>query len=203
MELARSGASAERAEPVVCVSWQDARAYVEWLSRQTDKTYRLLSEAEWEYVARAGSTTARYWGEAGQCRYANGADSRTNFKGRISCDDGYARTAPVGSYQANRFGLFDVLGNVWEWTQDCWNASYGGAPRDGRAWERGECSRRVLRGGSRDNSPRFLRSAYRLTRHTADHRLPFNGFRIARNRSLRSGVSLPLNLWGSRGNAPG
>ena len=169
-------------EPVVCVSWQDARAYTEWLSRQTDKTYRLLSEAEWEYVARAGSTTARYWGEgeAGQCRYANGADSGANFKGGVSCDDGYARTAPVGSYQANGFGLFDVLGNVWEWTQDCWNGSYGGAPRDGRAWERGECSGRVLRGGSWVNYPSTLRSADR-SRSTADNRDYGSGFRIARS----------------------
>ena len=87
-------------EPVVCVNWRDARAYAEWLSRETGQSYRLLSEAEWEYVARAGTTTARYWGEreAGQCRYANGADSRTDFDWRISCDDGYARTAPVGRY---------------------------------------------------------------------------------------------------------
>ena len=168
-------------EPVVCMSWQDARAYAEWLSRQTGESYRLLSEAEWEYVARAGSTTARYWGEgeAGQCRYANGRDSSWANNG-VSCDDGYARTAPVGSYQANGFGLFDVLGNVWEWTQDCWNGSYAGAPRDGRAWERGECSRRVLRGGSWFIKPRILRSAIR-GRYTADFRFNINGFRIARS----------------------
>ena len=136
-------------DPVVCVSWRDAHAYAEWLSRQTGKTYRLLSEAEWEYVARAGTTTARYWGEreTGQCRYVNGADSRTDFDWRIGCDDGYARTAPVGSYQQNGFGLYDVLGNAWEWVQDCGNESYAGAPSDGRAWERGDCGRRVLRGG--------------------------------------------------------
>ena len=169
-------------DPVGCVSWQDARAYVEWLSRQTDKTYRLLSESEWEYVARAGTTTARYWGEseAGQCRYANGADSRTDFSWRISCDDGYARTAPVGRYEANGFGLYDVLGNVWEWTQDCWNEGYAGAPSDGRAWERGDCGRRVLRGGSWNNVPGNLRSANR-ERSTADSRYDLTGFRIARS----------------------
>ena len=169
-------------EPVVCVSWKDAHAYAEWLSRQTDKTYRLLSEAEWEYVARAGTTTARYWGEreAGQCRYANGADSRTNFKERISCDDGYARTAPVGSYAANGFGLYDVLGNVWEWGQDCWHGSYAGAPMDGRTWEGGDCGHRALRGGSWSDKPELLRSANRLGR-TIENRDSDYGFRITRS----------------------
>lgn len=177
-----SGFGQSEREPVVCVSWQDAQAYTEWLSRQTGKTYRLLSEAEWEYVARAGTTTARYWGEgeSGQCRYANGADSRTDFDWRIGCDDGYARTAPVGSYQQNAFGLYDVLGNVWEWTQDCWNASYAGAPRDGRAWERGECGRRVLRGASWYIRPRGLRSANRFG-GLADNWVDSGGFRIARS----------------------
>ena len=169
-------------DPVACVNWQDARAYAEWLARQTGKAYRLLSEAEWEYVARAGSTTARYWGEgeAGQCRYGNGADSRTDFDWRIGCDDGYARTAPVGTYQANGFGLYDVLGNVWEWVQDCWNESYAGAPSDGRAWGQGDCGRRVLRGGSWYNYPRILRSAIRDW-DTADPRYHYLGFRIARS----------------------
>ncbi len=169
-------------DPVVCVSWRDAHAYAEWLSRQTDKTYRLLSEAEWEYVARAGTKTARYWGERedGQCQYANGADSRTDRNWRITCDDGYARTAPVGSYAANRFGLYDVLGNVWEWVQDCWNEHYADASGDGRAWETGNCSRRVGRGGSWDNSPRHLRSASRYWTFTG-HRNNNNGFRIARS----------------------
>ena len=99
--------------PVVCVSWNDAAAYVHWLSQQTGKAYRLLSESEWEYVARAGTSTARYWGESasGQCRYENGADASTDFDDRVHCNDGYAQTAPVGSYGANDFGLYDVLGN--------------------------------------------------------------------------------------------
>ena len=170
----------ERA-PVVCVNWADARAYVRWLSQQTGQSYRLLSEAEWEYVARAGTTTARYWGESasGQCEYANGADSSTNFDW-IGCSDGHARTAPVGSLRPNAFGLYDVLGNVWEWTQDCWNASYAGAPSDGRSWERGACSHRVQRGGSWSNGPENLRSATRF-RNTADGRFDFLGFRIARS----------------------
>ena len=167
-------------EPVVCVNWKDAQAYVRWLSEETGKPYRLLSEAEWEYVARAGTTTARYWGEreAGQCRYANGADASTGFKWAVSCHDGHARTAPVGRYEANAFGLYDVLGNVWEWTADCWNKSYAGAPSNGGAWESGECTRRVLRGGSWYFIPRYLRSASRL-RNTAGNRVS-SGFRLAR-----------------------
>ena len=108
-------------DPVVCVSWEDAQAYVRWLSEETGKRYRLLSEAEWEYVARGGTSMARYWGEseAEQCRHANGADADTGFEWVVSCHDGYARTAPVGQYEANGYGLYDVLGNVWEWTQDC------------------------------------------------------------------------------------
>ena len=169
-------------DPVVCVSWKDAQAYTEWLSRQTGKGYRLLSEAEWEYVARAGTTTARYWGEReeGQCRYANGADSRMEFSWGIACDDGYTRTAPVGSYATNEFGLYDVLGNVLEWVQDCWHESYTGAPSDGRAWESEGCSHRVWRSSAWINRPRGVRSARRL-RGTAGHRGSDGGFRIARS----------------------
>ena len=171
--------------PVINVSWEDAQGYVRWLSRRTGNDYRLLSEAEWEYVARAGTTTARYWveSETGQCRHANGADltaKRQNDGWTVAdCDDGYYRTAPVGSYTASRFGLYDVLGNVWEWTRDCWNASYAGAPTDGSAWERGVCSRRVVRGGSWDSLPSGLRSAYRGRDSTGD-RNGGSGFRVAR-----------------------
>ena len=168
-------------EPVVCVSWEDAQAYVRWLSKETGERYRLLSEAEWEYVARGGTSTARYWGEseAEQCRHANGADAGTGSEWVVSCHDGYARTAPVGSYVANAFGLHDVLGNVWEWTQDCWNESYQGAPSDGRAWESGECGHRVLRGGSWLYIPWDLRSASRNW-NSVGYRLIVNGFRLAR-----------------------
>ena len=141
--------------PVINVSWEDAREYVRWLSRETGEGYRMLSESEWEYVARAGTTTARYWGESesGQCRYGNGYDQtgeaeRDLDRDFVDCSDGYAETAPVGVYEANAFGLHDVLGNVWEWKRDCWNESYSGAPSDGSAWMSGDCSRRVLRGGS-------------------------------------------------------
>ncbi len=155
------------------VNWEDAQAYVGWLSEQTDKPYRLLSEAEWEYVARAGTTTQYWWGdEIGR--------NRANCDGCGSQWD-YEQPAPVGSFQPNGFGLYDVIGNVWEWVQDCQNESYAGAPSDGRAWETGDCSRRVLRGGSRLNAPVLISSAHRLTLVTAAYRLPGNGFRIARN----------------------
>ena len=158
-----------------------------WLSDETGEEYRLLSESEWEYAARGGSSAARYWGEeeAGQCRYANGGDKAT--KGRYSdlkwdvasCNDGHVHTAPVGSFEANGYGLHDVLGNVWEWVEDCPNGSYAGAPSDGSAWESGDCSRRVLRGGSWIDRPRYLRSTDRSSLSTR-FRVSINGFRIAR-----------------------
>ena len=162
-------------DPVVNVSWNDAKAYVAWLSRTTGKTYRLPSEAEWEYAARAGTTTARYWGEHHQdaCRYANVDDAEHG------CRDGYAKTAPVGKFQPNRFGLYDMLGNVWEWTEDCSNGSYAGAPVDGSSWQRGDCSRRVLRGGSLYGSPGLVRAANRIRGATGSHN-SVGGFRVAR-----------------------
>ena len=167
--------------PVVCVSWEDAQAYVKWLSRETAQEYRLLSESEWEYVARGGTNTARYWGETeeGQCTHANGADLRTGVGWAVSCDDRQRNTAPVGSYTANGYGLYDVIGNVWEWTQDCWNERYAGAPTDGRAWVNGECGVRVLRGGSWGNISGYLRSAIRIESATG-YRSDLLGFRVSR-----------------------
>ena len=169
--------------PVVCVSWVDAQAYVGWLSQETGQRYRLLSESEWEYVARAGTRAARWWGESasGQCRHANGADVSTTFDWRVSCNDGHARAAPVGTYTKNGYGLHDVLGNVWEWTQDCWNGNYRGAPMDGRARGQGEgdCSQRVKRGGSWYYDRRSLRSAVR-SRDSTRYRGDESGFRLAR-----------------------
>ena len=167
--------------PVVCVSWKDVQAYLRWLSQETGQEYRLLSEAEWEYVARAGTRTARYWGESEleQCRYANGADASTDFLGGVGCADGYAWTSPVGSYVANGFGVHDVLGNVWEWVQDCWNDSYVGAPSDGSAWKSGDCSLRVVRGSSWISRPGYLRSASRIRSGTG-YRNYLGGFRVAR-----------------------
>jgi len=173
-------------DPVICVSWSDARSYVAWLARKTGKRYRLPSEAEWEYAARAGSTTARHWGEdaAGACGYANVADhaARDRFSGWAvhDCKDGQVRTAAVGSFQPNAFGLHDMLGNAWEWTQDCWNANYAGAPADGRAWEESDCNRRVLRGGSWGDNPWSVRVGFR-GRNEASYRSDTAGFRVARD----------------------
>ena len=173
--------------PVINVSWEDAQAYVRWLSRETGEEYRLLTEAEWEYVARAGTMTARYWGEGEtrQCRHGNGYDRTghaelelTNWDS-ASCSDGYVHTAPVGLFEPNDFGLYDVLGNVFEWTEDCLNESYSGAPADGSAWSSGDCSRRVLRGGYWLDSPRYLRSALRNWGSAGD-RSNGIGFRVAR-----------------------
>ena len=173
--------------PVVCVNWNDAKAYVRWLSGLTGEAYRLLSESEWEYVARAGTATSRYWGESAsdQCRYANGADKTSGDFGfgRASCNDGHARTAPVGSFVPNKFGLYDVYGNVWEWVEDCWNDSYDGAPSDGSAWESGNCGDRVVRGGSWYDKSMYLHSANRRREwgpFDTGSRDNYVGFRVAR-----------------------
>jgi len=151
--------------PVEGVSWDDARAFVRRLSAKTAKRYRLLSEAEWEYAARAGTATKYSWG--------NGFDSNR-------ASNNQNNTVPVGGYAPNAFGLYDMHGNVWEWVEDCWHDSYNGAPTDGGAWASGGgCSRRVLRGGSWDYRPRDLRSANRR-RDATDFRDDLNGFRIAR-----------------------
>lgn len=145
--------------PVIGVSWDDAKQYVAWLSRKTGKTYRLLTEAEWEYVARAGTTTAFSFGNSISPQQAN-------YDGSVSYSGGptgtkHGKTVPVGSYAPNAFGLHDLHGNVWEWVEDCWNSSYAGAPSDGSAWTTGSCTQRVLRGGSWFSNGRNLRSAFR------------------------------------------
>jgi formylglycine-generating enzyme required for sulfatase activity len=176
--------------PVVCVSWRDAHAYAAWLSARTGQSYRLPAEAEWEYAARAGTETSRYWGDDpdAACDYANGGDQ--SLKASVpawrysiaACDDRHAFTAPVGSYQGNGFGLSDMLGNAWEWVQDCWTYNYEQAPADGSvrgATAEGECSRVVLRGGGWNLDPVDLRSAYR-SRYDAGGAFNIAGFRLAR-----------------------
>ncbi|MBM3555564.1 MAG: formylglycine-generating enzyme family protein [Alphaproteobacteria bacterium] len=174
--------------PVTCVNWADASAYAAWLFQKTGKRYRLTTEAEWEYAARAGTATARPWGEDGNqgCGHANTADqaARNQVPGgtrwaTANCDDGHAYTAPVGSFQANAFGLHDMLGNVWEWTADCWNENYAGAPTDGSAWGTGDCTQIVIRGGSWSYGPRSARSAYRFG-YAGVVRGDNLGFRVAR-----------------------
>ena len=170
--------------PVINVSWNDAREYVGWLSEKTGNEYRLLTESEWEYVARAGTTTRFHTGQKISRRQANfNHNYFYNSKGRVQrrqrSDEFIRKTVPVGQFPPNRFGLHDVHGNVWEWVQDCWNKSYDGAPRDGSAWESGDCESRVLRGGSWDGLPRNLRAAYR-DRSTTGSRNYDYGFRVAR-----------------------
>jgi formylglycine-generating enzyme required for sulfatase activity len=158
--------------PVINVSWEDAQQYAAWLSRSTGKSYRLLSEAEWEYAARAGSTTAYSWGnEIGE--------NNANCKGCQSRWDN-KKTAPVKSFKPNAFGLYDMHGNVWQWTEDPWHENYENAPVDGSVWVRdGELSRRMVRGGSWNSVPVNLRSAYR-NGFTSVNRDSDFGFRVAR-----------------------
>ncbi len=157
--------------PVMHVNWGHVQSYVRWLSQRTGERYRLLSESEWEYVARAGTTTRYNWGnEIGHNRAnCDGCGSRWDDE----------KTAPAGSFSANAWGLYDVYGNVWEWVQDCWNDSYTGAPADGSAWESGNCEMRVFRGGSCHVEPGSLRSAERL-RLGSNSRYKDLGFRVAR-----------------------
>jgi formylglycine-generating enzyme required for sulfatase activity len=160
--------------PVVYVSWHDAAEYVAWLSKKTGARYRLLSEAEWEYAARAGSATQYPWGDAAD-------HNRANFAVFVGGSWRAKSTAPVGSFEPNRFGLYDMIGNVYEWVQDCWNDSYSGAPSDGSAWESGNCGQRVLRGGDWYREPYKARSAHRF--HTEPRVRVWAsgfGFRVAR-----------------------
>ena len=157
--------------PVVCVSWTDAREYVEWLSRKTGKFYRLLSEAEWEYMARAGRTTRYWWGNDIGTDKANCRDCGSQWELKSA--------APVGSFAANAFGVFDTVGNVWEWVEDCFNDNYEGAPTNGRVWTSGFCGKRMLRGGSWYCSPQFVRPAFRIGNFPGLRSYDV-GFRVAR-----------------------
>ena len=166
--------------PVVCVNWEDANAYIGWLSFKTGKSYRLPSEAEWEYAARANTLTGRYWGwnDADACRFENVGNAPSD--GEFPCDDGFAYTAPVGSRQPNPFGLYDMLGNVLEWIEDCSSANYKGAPKDGSAYTEIDCKVRVLRSASWAATPWAVRSAHRGTGGVGGKFAPV-GFRVARD----------------------
>ena len=177
--------------PVVCVSWDDAQAYVQWLSASTGERYRMPSEAEWEYGVRANTVTSRYWdtGSATQCDQANGGDrALVDQVGDwpvpiVNCNDGAAYTAPVGSYPPNAFGLYDMLGNAWEWTADCYHDDYaGGAPVDGSAWTLdGDCDRPVLRGGSWETAVNGITSTNRYRDDDGITASSLWGFRVARD----------------------
>ncbi len=148
--------------PAICLDWKDANAYIAWLNARARASrpevgakgpYRLPSEAEWEYAARGGTTTARWWG------YTPG-EGEANCNGCGSKFD-YRELSDVDDFKPNPFGLYGMLGNAWEWTADCWHPSYVGAPKDGRPWQVANCARHVVRGGSWDNVPVFVRSAAR------------------------------------------
>jgi formylglycine-generating enzyme required for sulfatase activity len=172
--------------PASCVSWKDAHAYIDWLNGEVRKArpnltsksgpYRLPSEAEWEYAARAGTTTARWWGEdigRGNAN-CNGCGSQYDFHVLSNVD----------SFKPNAFGLYGMLGNVWQWTEDCWHKSYVDAPKDARPWKENNCSQHVLRGGSWDNVPVFVRSAARVASAGDGSQLDYStlaGFRVARD----------------------
>jgi len=155
--------------PVEAVSWKEARVFVKKLSAKTGKNYRLPSEAEWEYAARAGSTT----------EFSFGSDVKLLGKYAWFSQNSGGNTHPVGLKKPNAFGLYDMHGNVWEWTQDCWNDNYSGAPKDGSAWTTGDCSLRVARGGSSNGDPQDMRSAFRD--ELTYLRIDTFGFRIARD----------------------
>lgn len=164
-------------DPVVCVSWQDAQAYAEWLSRRTRATYRLPSEAEREYFTRAGTTTVFWWGNEISPGHAN-YDATLSYAGSKTGEHRRG-TRPVLDFEPSPWGLSQVHGNVAEWTEDCWNASHAQAPADGRARMTGDCARRVLRGGAWGYHPKELRAAYREAL-VADRRYYHIGFRVVR-----------------------
>lgn len=177
-------ADEEKALPVVHVEYEDAVAYAQWLSDKSNEHYRLLSEAEWEYVARAGTKGTYFFGENVDdvCRYANIADARTearfNTWHAVECDDGYAKLAPVGRFEPNPFGVHDIYGNVAEWVSDCWHFGYEGAPADGSSWISHPCDTRVVRGGAWDSRPDDIRSS---ARYAAAYASDDRGIRLARD----------------------
>jgi formylglycine-generating enzyme required for sulfatase activity len=173
--------------PVVCINSNDVTSFLAWLSRKTRRLYRLLTEAEWEYMARAETTAGYFFGDNSDelCRYGNGADltakqSFPNIEG-VNCRDGYVFTAPVDSFKPNTWGIHDVHGNVRQRVADCYNSSYKGAPSDASAWLAGDCDRNVLRGGSWSSDPMELRSASRDRGAPKELRYDNYGFRIARD----------------------
>ena len=161
--------------PVIYVSLEEATCYADWLGKKLGYRYRLPTEAEWKYAARAGTTTRYWWGDELGEDNANCDGCRSSWDGK--------QTAPVDAFKPNPLGLYNTAGNVWEWVQDCWHENYQGAPSDGSRWgeERsGDCDRRVIRGGSRIHSPRNVRSASRL-RYAPNNRFYDLGFRLAQD----------------------
>jgi formylglycine-generating enzyme required for sulfatase activity len=171
--------------PIVGASWNGAKKYTQWLSAKTGKSYRLLSESEFEYAARAGTATPFWWGPSITPDQANYQGSSRPYRGGGKTGVDRQKTVPVKSFQPNPWGLYQVHGNVWQWVEDCWHSTYDAdvsAPADGSAWITGDCKARVLRGGAWDGSPFHLRAAFRNyyfpTGGTATY-----GFRVARTLS--------------------
>ncbi|GJM15546.1 MAG: pyoverdine biosynthesis protein PvdO [Thermodesulfobacteriota bacterium] len=189
-DMINPGFEQDDLHPAVCISWDDAMEYVSWLSKKTNLPYRLPTESEWEYAARATTTSSRFWGETPEiaCEYANVSDlTRADAHGLepipeklFLCHSGYVYTSPVGKFRANGFGLYDVLGNVWEFVADKWHDSYTGAPSDGSAWLDGGSDKRIIRGASWFNVPRNVRSA---NRYSIESNVRYSGvgLRVARN----------------------
>ncbi|PKU21366.1 formylglycine-generating enzyme family protein [Telmatospirillum siberiense] len=180
--------------PVVCVSWNDAQAFLSWLNTKIGQVagkrnggrYRLPTEAEWEYAVRAGTVTSRYWGDdpSAQCVNVNGADQaeKLAFPDKTTvapCDDGFVRTAPVGTFRPNPWGLFDMLGNVEQWVDDCGHHDYSGAPSDGSAWAAEDCREHVARGGAWVTPPQLITSYDRIS-FPPDKRSGAFGFRVVK-----------------------
>jgi formylglycine-generating enzyme required for sulfatase activity len=172
-------------DPVVCIDWRDATAYVSWIAKKTGKPYRLLSEAEWEYAARAGATSLYPWGDkpGDACRYANLLDASAApsavVEGKANiCSDGYATLAPVGSFAPNAFGIRDMIGNVWTWTQDCYVMPYPAEAVDERPYEAGPCNRRSVRGSSWATNVTRARPTFR-GRDPVDRVSQLFGLRVA------------------------
>jgi formylglycine-generating enzyme required for sulfatase activity len=172
--------------PAVCLDWRDADAYIAWLNARARRAhpdlarrsgpYRLPSEAEWEYAARAGTVTARWWGDAIGVNRANCNGCGSPWDNQVLSD--------VDAFSPNAFGLYGMLGNIWQWTNDCWNQSYTGAPRDGRAWRTGDCRKHVLRGAAWNSVPVFVRSAARTSGGFNGGEYDYSnlaGFRVARD----------------------
>ncbi|HEX7856351.1 MAG TPA: SUMF1/EgtB/PvdO family nonheme iron enzyme [Sphingobium sp.] len=177
--------------PVVCVSSEDADAYVAWLSKKTGHKYSVPNEAQYEYALRAGTTTLFFWGDKRDdgCAYSNQPDLDQgeamgkvpmDAKYRFQCHDGYAWTSPVGNYKPNPWGLYDMAGNIWEWTSDCWSDSLKGAPVDGSTRTTGDCDARSSRGGSYGNAAFSTYAAIRAPRHSSYVGHSW-GFRVVRN----------------------
>ena len=161
--------------PVIHVSWNDAQNFIGWLNSKTDGGYRLPTEAEWEYAARSGTTTKYSWGD-------DIGSNRANCNGCVGIFSGAKKTAPVGSYSANAWGLYDMHGNVAEWVEDCWNYDYNDAPSDGRAWIGFRCTDRVIRGGSWAGKPKYMRSGARDREDPSDRGFIDLGFRLAQDK---------------------